>query len=166
MRRNPGNRPAFEREGTTQCEEVFERPWNYIRTMCVQPMVAQTDSKSGAHPVKKNGDCEDLPAKKGKRRKRANMKENHDDGGCPVQAMAGDGNNFGAHLVTQRRYTPTVTRFCPVDCKSYVISSRAKWNRVNVCCVPTDVCAGSAGISMPFGQKAAQDIMARPEYSE
>src|SRR5579864_1822263 len=43
MGRDPENGAALQSEGSAEREEVFEGEWDFIRTVGMQPVVAQTD---------------------------------------------------------------------------------------------------------------------------
>ena len=54
VNRHPGDRAAFERQRTTEGKEVFSHQGQFVRTVCVQPMVSHADAEAGSHPIEED----------------------------------------------------------------------------------------------------------------
>ena len=79
VRGDPGDRAAFQRQGTADGEEVLHPVGCLVAAMGEETMVAHTYSKASSNPPQKNGDEEGFPTKHEKRGDGAEMDRDHDD---------------------------------------------------------------------------------------
>jgi len=87
MRGDPGDRTAFEGQTAADREKVFEQPRGPVRSVGVQPMIAQADTKAGRHPIQKDRDQEIPPTEHEERGDGAQMEQRHGNGRGPVQPL-------------------------------------------------------------------------------
>jgi hypothetical protein len=84
---DPGDGTAFQGEAATNCKKVFQKFGRLIRPVGVQAVVAQTDAKTGGHPIQEDRDSQIPPTEHEECRNGPDMEENHGDGGRPIQAL-------------------------------------------------------------------------------
>ena len=87
MRRRPEDRPAFQRQRSTDGEEVFNTLGDSIRTMSMKPVIAHTDAETDAHPIQDRRNGQRLPGEHEQRANRAQMEENQCDTRNPIDLV-------------------------------------------------------------------------------
>ena len=85
MRSHPENGSAFERQGSANGEEIFERARQLIRTMRVQPVVAHADAQPDGHPIKNDRGDESAPTEHKQSSDGAHVQNNQNADNGPVQ---------------------------------------------------------------------------------
>src|SRR5271165_1157337 len=84
MRRNPENRTAFERQGTTNGKKILKSQGHPIRPVSVQPMIAHADAKARAHPEEEERDSQCTPTEQEQRGDRPEVEKAEGDAVGPV----------------------------------------------------------------------------------
>src|SRR6187399_1847027 len=87
VRRDPENRAAFQSQSSADGEEVLEGLRNVIRTMRMQPVIAQADPEANRHPVNGHGDKHDLPTEHEERGDCAYVKQSKNNSADPIRPV-------------------------------------------------------------------------------
>ena len=85
VRGDPDDRPAFERERAANGQKIFNPVRSLVSAMRQQPVIAHADAEASGNPIQHDGQGERLPRKQEKRSDRADVKQEHEGGGRPVQ---------------------------------------------------------------------------------
>ena len=92
MRRDPENRPAFERQCGADTHQVFDPLWRLISAMRQQTVVAHADPDIDCKHIKDRHDRQTLPGEKEERGECTGVEEDNRDHGEPVDAGADRGS--------------------------------------------------------------------------
>ena len=85
VRRDPGDRAAFESERAANSQEVLNPARRFVPAVRQQAVVTHADAEAAGNPIQHDGECERLPGKEEERSDRADVKQQHERGGRPVQ---------------------------------------------------------------------------------
>src|SRR5579864_9552191 len=84
---NPEDRPAFEGEGSTKCQEIFHPLGRLVAAMREQPVIAHSDSQAAGYPPEHSGGQKRLPRKEKQRRNGAHVECKHESRCYPVDLV-------------------------------------------------------------------------------
>jgi hypothetical protein len=88
VRGNPEDRPAFQRQGAANREEILQPSRNLIGPMGVQAMITHTDAQTSGHPELKSGDRKTAPVEHEKSDNGADMENRQSQNRGPVHLLA------------------------------------------------------------------------------
>src|SRR5208282_360274 len=89
MRRHPEDRSAFESEGRTRGEEVFDPLRSLIAAMREQPVVGHADAQAPRNPPQEHRYKESFPGEEEECGNRPDVKQGHKGCGYPVDFVVG-----------------------------------------------------------------------------
>ena len=78
MRGHPENRPALERQRSTEGEKVLESLRGLVAAVGVKPMITQADAEADGHPVQRQRHQQVGPAEIEERDHSQDVEEHHD----------------------------------------------------------------------------------------
>ena len=78
VRRDPENRPAFERQRAADGQEVLERLRRLVAAVRVQPVIAEADAEADRHPVQHERDEQVRPAEEEQRGHGEDVEHHHE----------------------------------------------------------------------------------------
>src|SRR5579859_30695 len=85
MRRDPGDRAAFQRHSAADSHKIFQPSRRFISAMRQKTVIAHPDAHAAGKPPQEKGNREPLPTEHKQRRYSANVKCQHKTSGNPVQ---------------------------------------------------------------------------------
>src|SRR5579864_8582433 len=84
---NPEDRPAFESEGSTNCQEIFHPLRRFVAAMREQPVISHADSQAAGYPPEHGHGQQCLPRKEKQRRNGADVECKHESRCYPVDLI-------------------------------------------------------------------------------